>query len=54
MGEGNPFGKYDIIHTPLSTAIMEVLAQPKNEGQDFSPEDLVNPFTGKTFTNISW
>jgi len=54
MEETNPYGHYDIIHTPLTTEFAETLAKPQYAGYYFSPEFWINPVTQESYTNISW
>jgi len=54
MEESNPFGKYDIIHSPLMGQFANYLAQPQYSGFLFSPSFWDDPATNVPFTNISW
>jgi len=54
MEESNPYGKYDVIHSEITTEIVTQLTEPQYSNFPFSPSFWVDPVTNERYTNISW
>eukprot|EP01118_Nematostelium_gracile_P005246 TRINITY_DN1643_c0_g2_i3.p1 TRINITY_DN1643_c0_g2~~TRINITY_DN1643_c0_g2_i3.p1 ORF type:complete len:587 (-),score=101.46 TRINITY_DN1643_c0_g2_i3:101-1861(-) len=54
MEESNPYGKYDIIHSPLMDQVVSVVSEPQFNQSFLAPATWDDPQTNLPFTNSSW